>query len=122
MPEEVGDKIIESSLKNWSRILQNDQQNYLVSSFKKTGSPLYLKLALEEATAWHSFMKLRELNLPASTTEIIHHFLKNLEQRYGRILVKKAMSYLVAAKLVSLHLFLNLCKKSDAKIWTKYQI
>ena len=100
MPKEVGDKIVESSLKKRSRILQSDQQNYLLSSFKNTGSPMYLKLALEEAIGWYSFMKLKDLNLPATTTEMIHHFLKNLEQRYGRILVKKAMSYLVAAKLV----------------------
>ena len=98
MPIDMGEKIVETRLQVACRKLQTEQQKYLLDSFRVTGSPLYLKLALEEALTWHSFTKLREINLARSTAEIIEQFLKKLETKYGSILVKKALSYLVAAK------------------------
>ncbi len=98
MSKELGEKVIETKLHQCSRRLQTEQHRYLLESFKSTYSPLYLKLALEEAVKWHSFTKLREIKLANSTYEMIENFFKSLETKYGPILVKKALSYLVAAK------------------------
>lgn len=93
-----GDRILEIWLKDAGRTLQRPQRDAVVGQFTKTGLPLYLKFAFEEARLWHSFSSPVELD--PEVMGIIRQLFARLsaEANHGKILVARSLAYLRAAK------------------------
>ena len=82
------------------RTLRPDQREKLLASFLKSGLPLYLKLAFEEARLWRSFDPRDECVLGDGLPGIIDRLLARLSGpvNHGQILVSHALGYLTAAR------------------------
>jgi len=93
-----GGRILEAWLKNARRTLQEPQRDELLDKFSKTGLPLYLKFAFEEARNWKSDADL--VVLEPGVDGITRRLFARLsaEAHHGRILVSRALAYLRAAK------------------------
>jgi tetratricopeptide (TPR) repeat protein len=100
-----GQALLDLWLQDAGRRLAPAQRSDLVGKFALTGSPLYLKLAFEEAVRWHSYD-----GLPAGSDDVpglgedVPQVLDDLlwrlskESNHGRILVERCLGYLTAAK------------------------
>lgn len=98
MPVEEGANVLDLWLSEAKRTLQQEQKQYLLSKFKQSGLPLYLKLAFEEARRWVSFDSSPQLrdDIPG----IVSQLFKRLSQdsNHGEMLVERSLSYLATAK------------------------
>jgi hypothetical protein len=100
-----GSKILQKWLDESHRDLQPEQKSHLLGQFSLEGSPLYLRLAFEEARRWKSYD-----GLPCGADEIpglspdIPGILKDLfwrlsqETNHGQLLVSRSLGYLAAAR------------------------
>jgi len=93
-----GGAILQSWLGQAGRGLQAVQHDEVLDRFGRTGSPLWLKFAFEEARQWKSYTPA--VALEPDVTGIIGQLLARLsaEANHGPILVARALAYLRAAK------------------------
>ena len=77
------------------------QFDLVVSKFDAEGSPLYLKLAFEEARRWHSYDRdAPAAALPGDVPGMIRALFARLSQpsQHGALVVSRALAYLAAAR------------------------
>jgi WD40 repeat protein len=93
----------ESALKQWlaqtNRGLTPPQLAEILTKFTESGqSPLYLRLAFEEAKHWPSYAHVPAL--PASVSGLINHLFDRLSQdtEHGPLIVRKALTFLRCAR------------------------
>jgi len=92
----------EALLKQWlvrsGRTLQPPQRTAVLQQFAHNGTPLYLRLAFEEARRWRSWDSVPDL--PSESGDVIHLLLDRLgdEAVHGRVLVSRCLAYLAAAR------------------------
>ena len=105
MPHEDGNKLLDLWLKDAKRSLQKDQKNEVLKKFEKSGLPLYLKLAFEEARRWKSYDGIPlgsngKQGLSEDVPGIIRDMFSRLstESNHGNMLVSRSMGYLAASK------------------------
>jgi hypothetical protein len=93
-----GSQILETWLNQAGRALQKPQRQEVLDKFAKTGLPLYLKFAFEEARHWRSAGGVVELD--PEVTGIIRQLFSRLsaESNHGKILAPRSLGYLRAAK------------------------
>jgi hypothetical protein len=98
MPREEGGALLDAWLAEAGRALTDDQRAEVLGKFEIGGSPLYLRLAFEEARRWKSYT-------PAALSGGIEGIVReNLlpwlmaPENHGEILVSRTLSYLAAAK------------------------
>jgi len=98
IPEE-GHDLLSEWLSNAGRTLQSDQLEEVLSHFEKTGLPLYLKLAFEEARLWKSYSPRVVLgdNIP---NIIQKNLFARLERptNHGSLLVSRSLGYIAASR------------------------
>jgi hypothetical protein len=95
-----------SLLKKWlastGRQLQDRQTEYVLDAYTKNGLPLYLRLAVGESQHWTSYLDLpdRPGVLPVDVEQLIQQIFARLElpKNHGKLVVRRALGYLVAAK------------------------
>jgi hypothetical protein len=84
-------------LRDAHRTLQHGQHERLLASSRKSGLPLYLKLAFEEARLWRSFDPTEECALGDGLDGMIDQLVGRLSARanHGPVLVNRTLGYLV---------------------------
>jgi tetratricopeptide (TPR) repeat protein len=105
MPAPQAEKLLSRWLKSVHRELTPDQRKELLAKFANTGSPLFLRLAFDEAKDWHSYDKLPvyqdgRVGLGSDIPQLFKDFLWRLsrDNHHGALLVEKSLSYLACAK------------------------
>jgi len=100
-----GNVLLDLWLKDAKRSLQKDQENEVLNKFEKSGLPLYLKLAFEEARQWKSYDGIPmgsngKQGLSEDVPGIIRDMFSRLstESNHGNMLVSRSMGYLAASK------------------------
>jgi len=94
------DAALAAWLQDESRNLQDWQRAKLLTYFDRSGLPLYLKLAFEEARHWRSFDEKATCELRDGLDGIIDLLFDrlSLDSNHGKMLVSRAISYLTAAR------------------------
>ena len=103
-PDE-GAELLDTWLRAAKRTLQPEQREHILTSFAANGMALYLRIAFEEARRWHSYDGLPRgadgvPGLSADTEGLIRDLLARLEleANHGKMLVRRALGYLAAAR------------------------
>lgn len=98
MSSSEGSELLDVWLRDAGRTLQNDQRKMVLSSFEKSGMPLYLKLVFEEAKLWKSYTPLVELS--QSISGVIKDLLNRLclDENHGEVMVSRSLGYLATAR------------------------
>jgi len=98
LDETIGPGLLDAWLEQAGRTLQETQKRAVLEKYNTERMPLYLKLAFEEACAWHSYDEVP--TLPADTPGLIRFMLDRLAhpENHGRLLVARALGYLAAAR------------------------
>ena len=92
MPPDEGETLLRSWLRNSGRTLRPPQRKEILKHFKTCGSPLYLRLAFEEARLWPSTLK--NVRIGADEQSIIGELYDRLEAEHGPELVGHALGFL----------------------------
>ncbi|CAH1801106.1 unnamed protein product [Owenia fusiformis] len=90
-------EIMNTSLANVKRTITKDQMSILESAFMHCNSPLFLKLAFEEAKTWRSYSNLDETTLGNTIQGGITLLFERLEEKHGQLFCN-AMAYITASK------------------------
>lgn len=98
MTFEEGQKLLDAWLADAKRTLQSHQREEVLSKFVNCGSPLYLKLAFEEARRWKSYTGKVELS--SDVKGIIGDLFTRLcsNENHGFVTVSSSLGYLATAK------------------------
>jgi WD40 repeat protein len=92
MPPDEGEILLDSWLGMSRRVLTPGQRQELLDRFAASGSPLYLRLAFEEARLWPS--TLEGMRLGNDEPSIIGDLYDRLEAEHGAELVGHALGFL----------------------------
>jgi hypothetical protein len=92
MPVDEGEVLLDFWLQQSGRSLTSGQRKEIFGHFESCGSPLYLRLAFEEARLWPS--ALEEARLGGDAPSIIGDLYKRLEAEHGPELVGHALGFL----------------------------
>lgn len=99
---EDGSALLADWLKAAGRQLQTAQSDRVLTNFRVTGSPLYLRLASEEARLWTAYdgQNLHSGALASDIELLIRQIFARLSfpQNHGQTMVSKTFGYLVAAR------------------------
>jgi hypothetical protein len=102
------------------RRLTSQQTSAAMEGFSVCGLPLYLRLAFEEARQWHSEDSVSRL--PVDIEGMIERLLNRLsdEKNHGRLLVRRAIGYLVSSRMGLTESELLDLLASDEDYWTEF--
>ncbi|WHY58636.1 tetratricopeptide repeat protein [Peribacillus simplex] len=95
MGKKDGELLLDHWLQKSQKTLQPQQRLYLLQQFRHCPTPLYLKLAFEQARKWHSWEN--ENKIEPSVRGIINGFLEQLENKHGEVLTSTALSLLAVS-------------------------
>jgi len=97
MPAPDGARLLRLWLSHVQRTLQPSQRRVVITHFTRTGNPLYLSLAFEQARRWRPE---EHPKLAASVPRSIDGLLRQnaCRARHGAVLVGRSLGYLVAAR------------------------
>ncbi len=96
MPVVDATELLGKWLASVSRTLQLHQEQEVIEKFAANGTPLYLKLAFEEAKRWHLYSA--DITLKADIDGILDGYFKGLEKDHGSFLIQKVCGYLLSGK------------------------
>lgn len=98
MPTEDADRLLDQWLEDARRRLEPEQRESLLTGFRSSGLPLYLRFAFEQGKLWRSFDRPRPLG--SSLQQIIGQTFGQLsdEANHGAVMVGRSLAYLTAAK------------------------
>ena len=98
-PPEDAHEIISAWLNDARRTLQAEQRDLLLAFFKRSGLPLYFKLAFGEARLWRSFDPPERCVLAEGIEGIIDVLFERLGGAdHGPVLVPRSLGYLAASR------------------------
>jgi NACHT domain- and WD repeat-containing protein len=100
MSPSEGDELLGLWLAESGRRLQPWQRDEVLTQFARTGLPLHLKLAFEEARHWRSDAPVAETTLEPSIAGIVRRLFARLsaDEHHGATLVERSLAYLGAAR------------------------
>ena len=101
LTRQEGETVLGLWLGNAGRTLQDSQKQEVLGKFEPEGRPLYLKLAFEESSLWHSFTSPAQATLHAGIGGLISGNLftrLGAPQTHGQTLVAHALGYLAASR------------------------
>ena len=80
------------------RTLQSEQFEHVINKYTRCSTPLFLRLAFEDACRWRSYDPLPEMSedVPGLIQSMIARL--SLESNHGKMLVERSLGYLAAAK------------------------
>jgi len=112
---DVGETLLNNWLEAANRTLQDQQRARVLSQFQRDRTPLFLKLAFEEAQRWKSWDVTS--SVADSIEAILDDFFHRLErdENHGKPIVAAALSYIATAKSgLTEDELLDLLSKDDA--------
>ncbi|MEA2018176.1 MAG: DUF4062 domain-containing protein [Campylobacterota bacterium] len=96
------DSMIDEYLASFQRVLTVAQKQKVLDAFTQSGSPLYLKVLLEEASEWSSYTIVEgdDYNYPKELDELIARLFKRLHtySHHSLPLVNYAFAYIACSK------------------------
>ncbi|WAQ96293.1 NWD1-like protein [Mya arenaria] len=92
--ETTGKDIINMYLEKQHRQITETQMSMLLSVFKGSPKPLFLKIIVDEARLWNSFTTMSDISLPTTVKEAINKMFEKLETKFGQTLVSHALGYI----------------------------
>ncbi len=95
MPADEGGTLLDSWLRKSERTLTTVQRKEVLARFERCGSPLFLRLAFEEARLWPS--TLETVRIGDDEPSIIAGLYERLEAEHGVELVGHALGFLACA-------------------------
>ena len=105
LSEFTGDQIIDSQLARDRRRLTEGQRQLVVDAFKSLRHPLFLKLVIDEAKVWTSYIPLSSISILKPENEAddavkaaILKLFENMESKHGVTFVQHALGYLTCGK------------------------
>lgn len=94
--------MIDEYLSSFKRRITTKQKEKLLNAFVQSGSPLYLKILLEEASQWASYTDIEgeDYNYPKGLDELIARLFKRLHthSHHSLPLINYAFSYIACSK------------------------
>ena len=96
LPPEEAEIILAGWLDSINRKLTPDQYNHIISLFRKTALPIYLKIAFEMASHWTSYQS--DISLNDSVEGIITEFFDRLEPEFPDRFVEHAVCYMLSGR------------------------
>lgn len=100
LPKKEAEDILKQWLSFVDRLLTDEQSRYVLDRFNKTGLPIYLKLAFENARDWHHYDKEHEMK--DDVPGIINDYFDQLNTRHHPEFVKNSISYLLSGRYMGL--------------------
>ena len=93
-------QLIEHYLADRQRRVTATQQQTILNAFNQSGSPLYLKILLEEASEWHSYTDVSQENYPPELDALITRLFTRLHSHshHSLPLIHYAFAYIAASK------------------------
>ena len=80
------------------RRLTQKQTDLILAKFEKCPLPLYLRLAADIGTRWHSYDEVSEEDIAGDMKGLVQTIFQQLQTRYGTKLIHHALGYITAAK------------------------
>lgn len=93
LPESTGKQIMQMLLKKGKRQITEEQMELALTAFRKTPSPLFLKLLLDQARKWNWYTPIDSIHLTDTVPKAINTLFENLEKKFGCSLVSHALGY-----------------------------
>ncbi len=94
--------MVDEYLKSFDRTLTLEQKEKILTAFKQSGSPLYLKILLEEACEWNSYTILdgEDYDYPEELEKLIERLFTRLHthSHHSLPVVNYAFSYIACSK------------------------
>lgn len=92
--------MIDEYLASFDRTLTQEQKQKVLDAFTQSGSPLYLKILLEEASQWASYTDISNEVYPKELDELIARLFKRLHthSHHSLPLVNYAFAYIACSK------------------------
>ncbi|KAL2090163.1 hypothetical protein ACEWY4_014851 [Coilia grayii] len=90
--------VTEAYLSAAGRSLQKEQMEVVLRSFQRSGSPLFLRVALHTALQWTSHTHASDVQVGESAQEAVDLLLQSLERKHGRLLVSRALTYIALSR------------------------
>ncbi|GFO39254.1 NACHT and WD repeat domain-containing protein 1 [Plakobranchus ocellatus] len=87
-------EIVNKYLTDKQRAVTETQLKFMLETFKKSPSPLYLKLLMDQAVVWPSYTEVKDLTLPATVREAISTLFEGLETKFGLEFVRGSLGLL----------------------------
>uniref|UniRef100_A0A2C9K456 DUF4062 domain-containing protein n=1 Tax=Biomphalaria glabrata TaxID=6526 RepID=A0A2C9K456_BIOGL len=94
LPDVTSREIVARYLTFKKRQVNDYQIEFLLETFKKSPSPLFLKLLMDHAVHWCSYTPLLKLTLPDSVRVAINNLFQQLEIKFGSKFVQGALGLL----------------------------
>jgi NACHT domain- and WD repeat-containing protein len=91
-----GEEILHAWLSEAKRRVTDPQRAAVMASFEKCPTPLFLRLAFEQARSWHSYDPIVEL--PTSHDSLVSNLMREMELRHGAALVSRAVCAVAMAR------------------------
>lgn len=92
--------MIDEYLASFKRTLKQEQKQKVLDAFTQSGSPLYLKILLEEASQWASYTDISNEVYPKELDDLIARLFKRLHthSHHSLPLVNYAFAYIACSK------------------------
>lgn len=92
--------MIDAYLASFKRKLTSPQKQKIIDSFIESGSPLYLKILLEEASQWNSYTNISNEEYPKELDELIVRLFERLHthSHHSLPLINYAFAYIACSK------------------------
>lgn len=93
-----GKTLLSQWLEGARRTLQSEQFEHLINKYARCSTPLFLRLAFEDACRWRSYDPLQDMSedVPGLIRSMIARL--SLESNHGKMLVERSLGYLAVAK------------------------
>ena len=101
LSEATAEDIITSYLSKHHRRLTENQFDIVKNSSLSCPTPLYLKLMIDNAVTWKSYTEVDAEETPPTARDAILVLFDKLERKYGTLLVRCSLSYILASKGIS---------------------
>lgn len=95
LPEAEAKDILDAWLLSINRKLTEKQYDILISNFRNTKLPLYLKIAFEQARKWHSYHDYTSRN---DVPGILNDLFNDLEKDFPTGFVQNAICYMLSGR------------------------
>lgn len=92
--------MVDEYLASFKRTLKQEQKQKVLDAFTQSGSPLYLKILLEEASQWASYTDISNEVYPKELDDLIARLFKRLHthSHHSLPLVNYAFAYIACSK------------------------
>lgn len=97
MPQQDAEGLMQYMLSLHSRKVTSIQQNVFKQKFGECSLAMYVQLLSYQAKSLKSYDVLEDKQVPSNINEAINWFFDNLEKKHGKVLIGRALGYLVAS-------------------------